>query len=92
MIVHVSTALPIDQQMNVCEHGTPNRAADECACEHGTHNRAAYECACKHGTHNRAADLIDRLFVYSGIHKQYASHGRYMWQNKLWQYNIDHNK
>ena len=33
--------------------------------------------------------LIDCLF---GKHKQYASHGRYTWQNKLWQYNIDHSK
>ena len=33
------------------------------------------------------------LFVYSGIYKKkYASHGRYAWQNKMWQYNINHNK
>ena len=60
MNVYVSTALPIDQQMNVCEQVTPNRATDECT---GVH-----------GTPNRAADLIDRLFAYSGIHNQYALH------------------
>ena len=37
----------------------------------------------------RLLRLIDCLF---GKHKQYASHGRYTWQNKLWQYNIDHSK
>ena len=35
--------------------------------------------------------LIDWLFIREYINK-YASHGRYMWQNKLSQYNIDHNK
>ena len=33
--------------------------------------------------------LIDCLF---GNTYNYASHGRYTWQNKMWQYNSNHNK